>query len=82
MSSSVIESACENENQNLSSSDNKTLPDSQRKRKRKRRCIQLLCAKECSEEEPPESSERKLDTVETGRNKYADDTEEKFEIAE
>ena len=80
MSSSVIESACENENQNLSSSDNKTLPDSQRKRKR--RCIQLLCAKECSEEEPPESSERKLDTVETGRNKYADDTEEKFEIAE
>ena len=68
LSSSVIESASENENQNSSSSDNETLPDSPIKQKRKRRCIQLLCAEEYSEEEPPESYERKLDTVETGRN--------------
>ena len=63
LSSSVIESASENENQNSSSSDNETLPDSPIKRKCKRRCIQLLCAEECSQEEPPES--RKL--VETMR---------------
>ena len=68
LSSSVIESASENENQNSSSSNNETLPDSPIKRKRKPRCIQLLCKEECSEEEPPESYERKLVTVETGRN--------------
>ena len=66
LSSSVIESASENENS--SSSNNETLPDSPIKRKRKRQCIQLLCQEECSEEEPPESYERKLVTVETGRN--------------
>ena len=59
----------------LSSSDNETLPDSPIKQKCKRRCIQLLCAEECSEEEPPVSYERKLDTVETGRNNEPDDTE-------
>ena len=48
---------------------------SQIKQKCKRRCIQLLCAEECSEEEPPVSYERKLDTVETGRNNEPDDTE-------
>ena len=82
LSSSVIESASENENQNLSSSDNETLPDSPIKQKCKRRCIQLLCAEECSDEEPTESYERKLDTVETGRNNEADDTEKVFEKAE
>ena len=82
LSSSVIESASENENQNSSSSDNETLPDSPIKRKYKRRCIQLLCAEECSEEEPPESFERKLDTFVTGRNNEADDTEIFFEKAE
>ena len=82
LSSSVIESASENENQNSSSSDNETLPDSPIKQKCKRRCIQLLCAEECSEEEPPESFERKLDTFETGRNNEADDTENFFEKAE
>ena len=82
LSSSVIESASENENQNSSSSDNETLPDSPIKQKCKRRCIQLLCAEECSDEEPPESYERKLDTVETGRNNEADDTEKIFEKAE
>ena len=75
LSSSVIESASEKENQNSSSSNNETLPDSPIKRKRKRQCIQLLCEEECSEEEPPESYERKLATVETGRNNEADDTE-------
>ena len=82
LSSSVIESASENENQNSSSSDNETLPDSPIKQKCKRRCIQLLCAEECSEEEPPESFERKLDTFETGRNNEADDTNFFFEKAE
>ena len=82
LSSSVIESASENENQNSSSSDNETLPDTPIKQKCKRRCIQLLCAEECSEEEPPESFERKLDTFETGRNNEADDTENFFEKAE
>ena len=82
LSSSVIESASENENQNSSSSDNETLPDSPIKQKCKRRCIQLLCAEECSEEEPPESFERKLDTFETGRNNEADDTENFFGKAE
>ena len=53
LSSSVIESASENENQNSSFSDNGTLPDSPIKRKRKRRCIQLICAEELSEEQPP-----------------------------
>ena len=75
LSSSVIESASENENQNLSSSDNKELPDSPIKRKRKWKCIQNLGAEECSNEEPPESYERKLETIETGRNNAADDTE-------
>ena len=82
LSSSVIESASENENQNSSSNDNETLPDTPIKQKCKRRCIQLLCADECSEEEPPESFERKLDTFETGRNNEADDTENFFGKAE
>ena len=46
-------------NQNLSSSDNETLPNSPIKQKCKRRCIQLLYAEECSKEESPESFERK-----------------------
>ena len=75
MSLSVIELASENESQNSPSSANETLPDSPTKRKRKRRCIQLLCAEEHSEKEPPESYERKLDTVETGRKNEADHTE-------
>ena len=74
LSSSVIESASENENQNSSLSNNGTLPDSPIKRKRKRRCIQLICAEELSEEQPPDSYERNLDTVENGRNNEADDT--------
>ena len=82
LSSSVIESASENENQNSSPSNNETSPDSPIKQKCKRRYIQLLCAEECSEEEPPESYERKLDTVETGRNNEADDTKNFFEITE
>ena len=68
---SIIESANENENQNPASSDNETLPDSLIKPKGKRRCIQLLRAEEHFEEEP---SERKLDTVETGRDNEEDDT--------
>ena len=64
LSSSVIESASENKNQNSLSSDNEILPDSPIKEKCKRRCIQLLCAEECSEEEPSESFKRKLDTFE------------------
>ena len=82
LSSSVIESASENGNQNSSSSDNETLPDSPIKGKRKQRCIQHLRAEEHSEDEPPESYETKLDTVETGRNNEADDTEKNSEIAE
>ena len=82
MSSSVVESASENENQNSSSSDNETSPGSPIKQKYKRRCIQLLCAEECYEEEPPESYEKKLDTVESGRKNEADDTEIFFEKAE
>ena len=82
LSSSVIELASENENQNSSSSDNEALPDSPIKQKCKRRCIQLLCGEECSEEEPTESFERKLDTFETGRNNEADDTEIFFGKAE
>ena len=50
LSSSFIDSASETENHNSSFSDNETLPDSPIKRKRKRRCIQLLCAEELSEE--------------------------------
>ena len=82
LSSGVIESASENEKQNSSSSYNETLPDSSIKRKRKRRYIQLLCAEEHSEEQPPESYERKLDTFENGRNNEADDTKKISEIAE
>ena len=82
MSSSVIESASENENQKSSFSDNGTLPDSPIKRKRKRRCIQFICAEELSEEQPPESYEKNLDTVENGRNNEADDTERSSEKAE
>ena len=82
LSSSVIELASENNNQNSSSSDNEALPDSPIKQKCKRRCIQLLCAEDFSDEEPTESYERKLDTVETGRNNEADDTEKVFEKAE
>ena len=66
LSSSVTESASENKNQNSSFSDNETLPGSPIKGKRKRRCIQLICAEELSEEQPPESYDRKLDTVENG----------------
>ena len=40
------------------------MPSSPIKRKRKRRRIQLLHAEELSEEQPPQSYERKLDTVE------------------
>ena len=75
LSSSVIESSSEIENQNSSFSDNETLPDSPVKQKCKGRCIQLLCAEDCSEEEPPGSYESKLNTVETGRNNEADDPE-------
>ena len=82
LSSSVIESASENENQNSSFSDNGTLPDSSIKRKRKRRCIQLICAEELSEEPPPESYKRNLDTVENSRKNEADDTERSSEKAE
>ena len=82
LSSSVIELVSENNNQNSSSSDNEALPDSPIKQKCKRRCIQLLCAEDFSDEEPTESYERKLDTVETGRNNEADDTEKGFEKAE
>ena len=52
------------------------------KRKRKRQCIQLICAEELSEEQPPESYERNLDTVENGRNNEADDTERNSEKQE
>ena len=76
LSSSVIESASKNENQNSPSSGNETLADSPRKRKRKRR------ADEHSEEEPPESYERELDTVENGRDNEADKTEKNSEIAD
>ena len=82
LSSSVIELVSENNNQNSSSSDNEALPDSPIKQKCKRRCIQLLCAEDFSDEEPTESYERKLDTVETGRNNEADDTEKGFEKAQ
>ena len=58
------------------------MPDSPIKQKCKRRCIQLLCAEECSDEEPLKSYERKLDTVETGRNNETDDTEKFFQKAE
>ena len=75
LSSSVIESVSESENQNSSFSDNETLPDSPIKSKRKRQCIQLICAEDVSEEQPPETYDRKLDTVENGRNNEADDTE-------
>ena len=71
LSSSITESASENENENPSSSDNETLPDSLIKPKRKRRCIQFLRVEEHFEEEP---SERKLDTVETGRDNEEGDT--------
>ena len=82
LSSSVIESASESESHNSLFSDNETLPNSPIKRKRKRRGIQLLCAEELSEEQPPESYERKLDTVENGRNNEEDDTEKRSEKAE
>ena len=74
LSSSVIESASENENHNSSFSDNGTLLDSPIKRKTKRRCIQILCAEELPEEQPSESYCRKLGAVENGRNNKADDT--------
>ena len=76
LSSSVIESASKNENQNSPSSGNETLADSPIKRKRKRR------ADEHSEEEPPESYERELDTVENARDNEADKTEKNSEIAD
>ena len=79
--SSAIESVTESESHNSPFSDNETLPDSSIKGRRKRRRIQLLCAEELSEEQPPESYERKLDTVENGRNNEADDTEKRSEKA-
>ena len=79
---SVIESVSESESHNSPFSDNETLPDSPITRKRKRRRIQLLCAEKLSEEQQPESYERKLDTVENGRNNEADDTEKSSEKAE
>ena len=82
LSSNVIASASEKHIQNSSSSDNETLQDSPINWKRKGRCIQLSYAKESFGEEPPESYQRKLDTVETGRNNEADGTEKIFEIAE
>ena len=81
LSSSVIESISESKSHSSSFSDNETLPDSPIKRKRKRRRIQLLWAEEFSEEWPPESYERKLDTVENVRNNEADDTEKSSEKA-
>ena len=81
LSSSLTESARESECHNSSFSDNETLPDSPIKRKRKRRHMQLLCTEELSEGQPPESYERKLDTVENGRNNEADDTEKRSEKA-
>ena len=54
------------------------LPDSPIRQKRRQRCIQHLCAEEHFEEEPHESFEKKLDTLETGRNNEADDTKKKF----
>ena len=65
---------------NRSYSDNEA--DSPIKRKRKRRRIRLLCAEELSEQQPPESYERKLNIVENGKNNEADDTEKKSEKAE
>ena len=76
------ESVSESESHNSSLSDNETLPDSPIKQKRKQRRIQLLCAEELSEEQPPESIKRKLDTVENGRNNEADDTEKSSEKTE
>ena len=58
------------------------MPDSPIKPKRKRQRIQLLCPEDLSEEQPPNSYERKLDTVENDRNNEADDTEKSFEKAE
>ena len=80
LSSSVSESVSESESHNSSFSNDKA--DSPIKRKRKRRRIQLLCAEELSEEQPPESYERILDIVENGKNNEADDTEKKSEKAE
>ena len=80
LSWSVIDLA--NENKNSSSSNNETLSDSPIKQKRKRQYIQLLCAEEHSEEQSPESYDRKLDTVGNGRNNEADETEKIGEIAE
>ena len=80
LSWSVIDLA--NENENSSSSNNETLSDSPIKQKRKRQYIQLLCAEEHSEEQSPESYDRKLDTVGNGRNNEADETEKIGEIAE
>ena len=74
-SSSANESAWETENHNLSFSDNEMLPDSQIKQKHMQWCIQFLCAENLSKEEPPESYDRKLNTVENGRNNEVDDTE-------
>ena len=58
------------------------MPDSPIKQKRKRRCIQLLCAEELFEEQPPENHDRQLGTVENGRNNEADDTEKSSEKVE
>ena len=41
-----------------------------------------MCAEELFKEQPPESCERNLDTVENGRNNEADDTERSSEKAE
>ena len=60
LSSSVIESASENENHSSSFSDNETLPDSPIKRNRKQRCIQLLYAEELSEKQRLRSMKEKF----------------------
>ena len=43
--------------------------------------MQLLCVEELSEEQPPGTYNKKLDTVENGRNNEADDTEKSSEKA-
>ena len=67
LSSSVTESASENENHKSSFSENESLPDWPIKRKRKQQCIQLLCAEEFSEEQHSENYDRKIGTVENSR---------------
>ena len=58
------------------------MSDSPIKRKRERRCIQLLYAEELPKEQLPESFDRKLDTIENGRNNEADHTKKILNKAE